>query len=281
MIPLLLALALAAPSHGDLKRARDRFEFGAWADAAGSTRGWLADHPDATGPDAVEAWRILGISEFHLGDLNQSRAAFVSLLSLDPDYGLDPFLVPPPVVEFFDRVKKEHEPQLAPLRDRKREIEEQQRLAEEARRKLILEEQARTGPPTKVIKVQERIYLFNWMPFGAGQFQNGHKAKGTLIAATEIALAVVNLGAIIAHNSIADDRSRRCSVATPTGCSRPPYTDADRLTLQRLDYAKYLSAAAFWGVYAYGVYDAHKYYVPRVETEIGPARGTVKLGWAF
>jgi len=84
VIPLLLALALAAPSHGDLKRARDRFEFGAWADAAGSTRGWLADHPDATGPDAVEAWRILGISEFHLGDLNQSRAAFVSLLSLDP-----------------------------------------------------------------------------------------------------------------------------------------------------------------------------------------------------
>jgi hypothetical protein len=281
VIPLLLALALSASPHGDLKRARDRFEFGAWADAAGSTRGWLTDHPDATGPDAMEAWRILGISEFHLGDLNQSRSAFVSLLSLDPDYALDPFLVPPPVVEFFDRVKKEHEPQLAPLRDRKRAIEEQQRLAEEARRKLILEEQARTGPPTKVIKVQERIYLFNWMPFGAGQFQNGHKAKGTLIAATEIALAVVNLGAIIAHNSIADDRSRRCSVVDPTNCSRPPYTDADRLTLQRLDYAKYLSAAAFWGVYAYGVYDAHRYYVPRVETEIGPARAGVKLGWAF
>jgi hypothetical protein len=280
VIPLLLALALAAP-RGDLKRARDRFEFGAWADAAGSTRGWLAEHPEAAGPDAVEAWRILGISEYHLGDLNQSRSAFVSLLSIDPEYALDPFLVPPPVVEFFDRVKREHEPQLAPLRERKRAVEEQARLAEEARRNLILEEQARTGPPTKLIKVQERIYLFNWMPFGAGQFQNGHKAKGTLIAAAEITLGVVNLGAIILHNNLADDRSRRCSPAQPAGCSRPPYTDSDRVTLQRLDYAKYLAAAAFWGVYAVGVYDAHRFYVPRVETEIGPARTGVKLGWAF
>lgn len=280
MIPLLLALALAAP-QADLRRARDRFEFGAFADAAGSVRGWLAEHPDATGPDAQEAWRILGISEFHLGDLNQSRAAFVSLLSIDPDTVLDPFLVPPPVVEFFDRVKKEHEPQLRPLRERKRALEEQARLAEEARRKLILEEQARTGPPTKVIKVQERIYLINWVPFGAGQFQNGHKAKGTAIALGELTFAAVNLAAIIVHNDIADDRSRRCSVTQASGCSRPPYTDSDRLLLQRLDLAKYIAAGAFWAVYAYGVYDAHRYFVPRVETEIGPSRGSVKLGWAF
>jgi hypothetical protein len=280
VIPLLLALALAAP-RADLKRARDRFEFGAWADAAGTIRAWMAEHPEATGPDAVEALRMLGISEYHLGDLNQARSAFVALLSLEPDYALDPFLVPPPVVEFFDRVKREHEPQLAPLRERKRAAEEQARLAEEARRKLILEEQARTGPPTKVIRVQERIYLFNWMPFGAGQFQNGQRAKGTIIAATQLALAGLNLGAILVHNRIADDRSRRCSPSQTSGCSRPPFTDADRTLLFRVDLAKYVAAAAFWGVYGFGVYDAHKYYVPRVETEIGPSRAGVKVGWSF
>jgi hypothetical protein len=280
VIPLLLALALAAP-RADLKRARDRFEFGAFADAAGTIRAWLAENPGASGPPAIEAYRMLGISEFQLGDQDQARAAFVALLSLDPDYGLDPFLVPPPIVEFFDRVKREHEPQLAPLRERKRALDEQARLAEEARRKLLLEEQARTGPPTKVIRVQERIYLFNWMPFGAGQFQNGHRAKGTGIAAAQLALVAVNLGAIIVHNNIADDRSRRCAPSQPAGCSRPPYTDADRLLLQRIDLAKYLSAAAFWGVYAYGVWDAHRHYVPRVETEIGSGRGAVKLGWTF
>jgi hypothetical protein len=229
----------------------------------------------------VEALRMLGISEFHLGDLNQARSAFVALLSIEPDYALDPFLVPPPVVEFFDRVKREHEPQLGPLRERKRAAEEQARLAEEARRKLILEEQARTGPPTKVIRVQERIYLFNWMPFGAGQFQNGQKSKGTIIAAAQLVLAGINLGAILAHNQIADDTSRRCAPSQPSGCSRPPFSDSDRELLSRIDVAKYASAAAFWGVYAFGVYDAHRFYVPRVETEIGPARAGVKVGWSF
>jgi hypothetical protein len=280
LIPLLLALALAAPK-ADLKRARDRFEFGAWADAAGTVRAWVGEHPDAAGPDAVEAYRILGISEFHLGDLNQARSAFVSLLSIEPDYVLDPFLVPPPVVEFFDRVKKEHEPQLGPLRERKRALAEQERLAEEARRKLLLEEQARTGPPTKVIRVQERIYLFNWMPFGAGQFQNGDRGKGAAIAASQLALAAANLGAIIIHNQIADDRSRRCTASQSTGCSQPPYTDADRDLLQRLDVVKYATAAGFWAVYAYGVIDAHRNFVPRVETEISPTRRAVKVSWAF
>ena len=37
---------------------------------------------------------MLGIAEYHLGDLPQARAAFVNLLSYDPDYALDPFLVP-------------------------------------------------------------------------------------------------------------------------------------------------------------------------------------------
>jgi hypothetical protein len=280
LIPLLLALALAAP-RADLKRARDRFEFGAWADAAGTIRAWIAEHPEAKGPDAIEALRMLGISEYHLGDVDQARSAFVSLLSLDPDYALDPFLVPPPVVEFFDRVKREHEPQLGPLRERKRAAEEQARLAEEARRKLLLEEQARTGPPTKVIRVQDRIYLFNWMPFGAGQFQNGHKAKGTAIAAAQLVLAGVNLGAILVHNQIADDRSRRCAPSQPSGCSRPPFTDADRTLLARVDLAKYAAAAAFWSVYAFGVYDAHRFYVPRVETEITPTRGAIRLSWRF
>ena len=277
---LLLTLALAAPD-ANLKRARDRFEFGAWADAAASIHAWVAEHPEPSGPEAIDAYRMLGISEFHLGNIAESREAFVGLLSQDPDYTLDPFLVPPPVVEFFDRVKKEHEPALIPLRERKRALAEQQRLADEARRRLIAEEQARSGPPTRIMRVEERHYAFNWMPFGSGQFQNGHKAKGTAIAAAQLALGATNLAAILIHNQIADDRSRRCSPSQAAGCSRPPYTDSDRDLLERIDVLKYASAALFWGVYAFGVYDAHRFYVPRIETEIGPSRAGVKVGWSF
>jgi hypothetical protein len=47
---------------------------------------------------------------------------------------------------------------------------------------------------------------------------------------------------------------------------------------------KYVSAGLFWGVYAYGVWDAHRNYVPLVETEITPGAGgggSLKLTWQF
>jgi hypothetical protein len=268
-VPLLLALSLAAPA--ELKRAKDRFEFGAWADCAGTLRPLLARDPVLTEEEAIEAWRLLGLSEYHLGDQPAARTAFVNLLSFDPDYALDPFLVPPPIVDFFDKVKRDHEPELAPLRERKRALREQQRLAEEARRRLLAEEQARNGPPTKVVRVEERTYLLNWMPFGAGQYQNGEKSKGTAILVGELTLALVNVAAIVAHSQIADDRSRLCTSSQPN-CTSPPYTTSDRALLGRLETVKYASAGMFWVLYGYGVWDAHWHFVPTVETEIGPGR---------
>lgn len=280
MIPLLIALALAAPP--ELKRAKDRYDFGAYAEAAGTLRHLLSGSPDLTDAEAIDAYRMLGIAEFQLGDKLGARAAFVNLLSYEPDYALDAFLVPPAIVEFFDAVKKEHEPALAPLRDRRRALREQQRLADDAKRRLLAEEQTRTGPPGKVVRVEERVYLFNWMPLGAGQFQNGDRAKGTALAAGQIVLGLVNISAILFHNQIAEDGSRTCTVGQP-GCSRPPYKDSDRTLLSQVDAVKYVSAGLFWALYAYGVWDAHQNYVPRIETEITPGRpgGAVKLEWAF
>jgi hypothetical protein len=282
-VALLLSLALGAPA--ELKRAKDRFEFGAYADCAGTLRQWLSTEPSLSDAEAVDAYRMLGISELQLGDQAQARAAFVDLLSYDPDFALDAFLVPPAVVEFFDKVKKENEPALAPLRERRRELREQQRLAEEAKRRLLAEEQARTGPTAKMVRVRERIYLFNWLPLGAGQFQNGQNGKGTALAAGQVVTGLINLGAIVTHNQIADDRSRLCT-SSQSGCSRPPYTDSDRRLLGGVEAVKYVSAGLFWSLYAYGVWDAHKNFVPIVETEIGPpgkAPSGAKLGlqWSF
>jgi hypothetical protein len=284
VIPLLLALALVAPP--ELKRAKDRFDFGAYADCAGTLRKWLATDPVLSEDEAAEAYRMLGISEFHLGDTSQARSAFVNLLSYDPDYALDAFLVPPAIVEFFDRVKRDNESALAPLRERRRALREQQRLAEEAKRRLLLDDQARAGPPTKLIRVQERIYLFNWLPLGAGQYQNGQRAKGTAVAAIQVLSGLVNLAALLVHNQVADDRSRLCTSSQP-GCSRPPYSDSDRLLLGRIEAVKYASAGLFWGTYAWSVWDAHQNFVPIVETEITPGPGgrptgaKLELGWRF
>ncbi|HEX9244324.1 MAG TPA: tetratricopeptide repeat protein [Anaeromyxobacter sp.] len=280
MIPLLLALALAAPP--ELKRAKDQFDFGAYADAAGILRQMLARRPELTPDEAVDAQRILGISEYQLGDKAAARAAFVSLLSYEPDYALDPFLVPPPIVEFFDGVKREYEPVLAPLRERHRELADQQRLADEARRRLLAEEAARAGPPQKIVRIEQRVYMFNWLPLGAGQFQNGERAKGTAIAAGQLVLGLVNVAAIVAHNQIANDRTRTC-ISGQQGCATPPYSDSDRQLLGQIDAVKYTSAGLFWLLYGYGVWDAHRHFVPRIETEITVRQpgGALKLEWSF
>jgi tetratricopeptide (TPR) repeat protein len=280
MIALLLVLTLATP-EADVKRARDRYEFGAYADAAGAAREILSRSTALPEPIALEAWRILGLAEYLLGDQPAARDAFIHLLSIDPDQTLDPFLVPPPIVGFFDKVRADAEPELAPLRERKRQLEEQERLAEEARRRLLAEEAIRSGPPSKVILVEEHVYLLNFMPFGVGQFQNGDTTKGIVIAVSQVVLGAINLGAILAHNAIADDSSRRCLVSTPTNCSNPPIPDSDRALLQNIDIVKYVSAGLFWGVYAYGVVDSLVNYVPRIETEITPGRTAVKLSWVF
>ncbi|HVP69302.1 MAG TPA: tetratricopeptide repeat protein [Anaeromyxobacteraceae bacterium] len=280
MTAILLALLLATPAS-DLKRAKDRYEFGAYADAAGAVRQVLEQYPKLPEEQAIEAWRILGLAEFQLGDQAAARDAFIHLLSINPDYTLDPFLVPPNIVEFFDRVKREAEPQLQPLRERQKQLKEQERLAEEARRKLLAEEQARAGPPTKLVIVQERVYIINFLPFGAGQFQNGDTTKGTILAVSQVLFGAVNLGAILAHNAIAQDPSRRCTINTATNCSNPPIPDSDRQILNNLDIVKYVSAALFWASYAYGVADALVHYVPRVETEVSPTKASVKLSWKF
>jgi hypothetical protein len=281
VLPLLLALSLVTPP--ELKRAKDRFDFGAYADAAGTLRQFMAGDPEMTEAEFVDAYRTLGISEYHLGDLAQARAAFVNLLSHDPDYALDPFLVPPAIVEFFDRVKKEHEPALEPLRERKRALQAEQRLADEAKRKLLAEEAVQTGPPTRVVRVEQHHYYFNWLPLGAGQFQNGDRAKGTAIAAGQVVLGAANLTAYLLHNQIAQDRQRNCVSGQP-GCSHPPYSDADRRLLNQIDILKYVTAGMFWALYAYGVWDAHHNYVPLVETEISPGQkggAKLKLDWKF
>ena len=281
MIALLLALAIAAPPEADLKRARDRYEFGAYADAVAVAREVVEAIPPPAEPIAIEAWRILGLAEYQLGDKTASRQAFIHLLTIDPDQVLDPFLVPPPIVEFFDRIRTEAEPQLAPIREKKRQVQEQERLAEEARRKLLAEEMARTAPPAKVIVVQEHIYMLNFLPFGVGQFQNGDTTKGIVIAVAQVVFGAVNLGAIFAHNAIAQDSSRRCSVSTPTNCSNPPIPDSDRELLNNIDIVKYVSAGLFWATYAYGVADSLVHYVPRIETELAPGKAAVKLAWDF
>ena len=128
----------------------------------------------------LEVHRMLGIC--YALDNNRREAAreFSSLLSLDPDHQLDPFEVPPPVVELFETQKQAMKVRLDELR----------RARERAREELpddgaVLIERTRTVRSTPFATV--------FLPFGLAQVANGDLVTGGILGAVQGAGLLANV----------------------------------------------------------------------------------------
>ena len=158
---LLVACALArvaAAQPGDpaaaLREANQAAIAGDWLHVGELVDPLLA-HP--LGPaDLAEAHRLAGLAAFFAHRTADAEAHFVAYLRLDPDARLDPALVPPEAVTFFDDVRARHAAELRALRPR-------------AHPHFVLE----LFPPL-------------------GQFQNGERAKAWILVGTFATLAIAN-----------------------------------------------------------------------------------------
>ena len=178
MIALLLVLALASP-EADVKRARDRYEFGAYADAAGAARELLARTPDLPAPIALEAWRILGLAEYQLGD-KAGRPGGLRPPALHRPRP-DPRPLPRPAPHrgvLRQGPRRGRAGARAPARAEASRCRSRSGSPRRPGAGCSVEEQVRSGPPSKVVVVEEHIYLLNFLPFGVGQFQNGDTTQG-------------------------------------------------------------------------------------------------------
>ena len=151
----------------------------------------------------LESLKYLGATHLFLGQTEQSEELFRRLLKLDRDYVLDPLAFPEEVQKVFARVKAELEVEVAAQREAELSAREQQvqreqaRAAAEAERMRELVELART----------ERVEVRNsrWLallPFGIGQFQNGHEGLGYLLLISETLLTAAVMTTYVAHQSI-------------------------------------------------------------------------------
>ncbi|MCA9678505.1 MAG: hypothetical protein KC464_25995, partial [Myxococcales bacterium] len=147
------APASSADATRDLADARDAL-------AAGDYDRVVALVTPIDGPtpaDRAEARRLLGLARFFLGDYPAAEAAFLDYLALDLDGRLDPALVPPEAVTFFEDVRSRHAAELAARRPR-----------------------------------QRRYWILNLVPV-AGQIQNGERGKALALGGVELGLAATNL----------------------------------------------------------------------------------------
>jgi len=301
---VLLALLVASTARSQEGRAADEadlaavqaeFEFGHYRNVLERAERRI----DRGGLDqaALLQWhRLAGLAAFNLRRTDVARRHIDAVLRVDPDFALDPFVYPPPAVAFVETERQVLAPELDRIRADRRAQEEMARKAAEERAALarqaeeqrrMLEEMSRE---VTVRTVEKRSFLVNFVPFGAGQFQQGRVAAGTGFAIAEAVLGITSVVAYFAYGSLIDTRTvtldNRFPGAQPIVETGIPANREDEAKVWRA--LKIGAGLGFYGVYAAGVADAiihHQDTVVTTRTEtppapppgasIGPGPGTV------
>jgi hypothetical protein len=116
---------------------------------------------------------------------------------------------------------------------------------------------APASPPPKTpddVVFESHPYSRNFLPFGGGQFQNGHTGKGVAFAIGQGVTASASAGIFL-------------YLASTYGDGVVPIDDGARVNrLQRIEIA---TGAAFFGLYAWSVIDAIVHHEPWVRVRRG------------
>ena len=189
-----------------LKRVRASYEYGDIDDVVEWARPVAEGRLPGTAAERAHALRYLGIGLYLTGRAPGAEAAFFELLRLRADSTLDPRTTRPDVVTFFEQVRARH--------------------ADE------IHASAREN--------NHKSFVLNFLP-PVGQFQNGDRGKGLVLAGLEIASLATAL----------------TSYALLTHWQKADYTfgnhQSDAYPMRAVHY---VSWAAFFVTYGIGVLDA-------------------------
>jgi hypothetical protein len=222
----------ASPTD-DFNRARNAFAFGNYREAIELLQGLLRPLRLRDAERIAEARQLLGVSYYFVKDFRAAEEEFERLLFLKPRHQLDPLLIPPPVIEFFEKVRERIKDRLARLHPEKKE--------------------APSGPIYIERRVQRRVFLLNLFPFGVGQFQNREVGKGVFFLSAQAGMLATNL----VSYALVESRRR------PDGRFAP----GDESWARGLRVVQIVSLSAFGALVVWGVVDAFLEFRPEVVTE--------------
>lgn len=278
-----VALAQTLTPERELDSVKLNFNAGNYKEALTRARAAM-EVVNFTDAQRVELHKLAGVAAFNLGDAGSAEKHFFSLLQLNPDFVLDPFAVPPGAIRLFEETRKKNADALnlirqnLALRDAQTRREAEERLKQEEDRKRI--DQLTRGVTIRTI--EKRPFVVNFIPFGAGQFQQGRTGLGIFLASFEGALAATSLIAYLALEALFepytyswDDRLYPGDGKFSVTVRRIPPARAGEAAVWR--GVKLGSGIGFFGVWAAGIIDAiihHEDEVVRTETrradELGP-----------
>jgi hypothetical protein len=258
--------AVPSPAGDELRRGKISFDRGEYGRAIEILRPLL--YPEIrleSQGQIVEAHRMLGVAQLFQGDNDAAAQEFRRLLQLQPDYRFDPLLDPPQVIDLFNGVLRAHEAEVATLEAKQREAARARQRDREQCEKL------RAGPTVIEKRFGRNSFLLNFVPFGAGQFQNGHRRKGWAFLAVQTSLAAASIAALTTNFAIYGFRPvRGCRYDTGAAPCRPQDIDhTDENRSRWLMGTQIATGAAFFAAVAWGIVDALYYF--RAEIPLDPA----------
>lgn len=215
-VAVAVAIAVTAPHAAraggadDVQVAADALVRGDYAEAERIAARVVVAGATLAPAIRAEAWRVYGLALFFLGERDRAEAALLEYLKFDPDAVLDPAVVPPEAIRFFDDVRVEHAALLSRYRPRAR---------------------------------PRRRWWLNWLP-PAGQVQNGDRVKAWVLAGAGGALLTANVASYVWLRRLCDDRGDTCV----DGSGRDRFDDARVLRGVNLGSAVGLAAWYAFGV---------------------------------
>jgi hypothetical protein len=271
---LLLALQASPPSV-EFQRGKVAFDRGEYGRAIEVLRPLLYPEPRLqTEGEIATAHRMLGVAHLFERQNDQATQEFRKFLQLRPDYRMDPLIDPPLVVDFFNGVLKQQEAELAELGRLRQEAEADERRRREGDR--------------AVPQLFERRFVRNslavaFLPFGAGQFQNGHRTKGWVFLGSQSLLAGISTAAFATNFALYGARPViQCEPAPAgtrgPGCGPGYRPNPDQARSQLLLKVQLVSGALFFAAAIWGVTDAILNFQPEVEITPSDQSRSVQAG---
>jgi len=285
--PAAILLLLLAPlvSRGQdvspdagLASLQSAFEFGQYAKVLAKAQARI-DEGHLSDPELIQLHKLAGLSAFNLQQDKDAERHFTALLRLSPDFGLDPFVVPPPAMKYFEDLKARLDPELEAIRQGRR-LEEQRRKDAQAREQAAHAEEERRRAEALVRRVtvrtvEKRSFWVNFVPFGAGQFQQGRDAPAVAFAVSEGVLAATSVISYFAYGALFEQRALPDAPgAVETGIPVNRQIEARNWRLLKIG-----SAIGFYVVWAGGVADALYHHQDQVvTTSFAPAGAPASSG---
>ena len=209
-----------------INRAKAFFDYGKYEKSIEILEELLNNRKNLNPYSLLNIYQLISRAEYYKGDLKNAEFYLKLLYMFKSDYTFDPVFINPEFIDFANKVYKKYEKEII-------------------RNKMFLAKLLKQRNPDIYgdISKNKKFYK-NFLPFGIGQFQNGHRYKGYMLAGLEVFFVVTS---VVTYGFL-------------KYYQRDDYTFENKDLAYKTKLINNISFYMFGGIYLYATIDAIVYY---------------------